>query len=153
MSETNVNGAAAGAGKVEVTVESLGGELAVERAKNEVLLKEVVTLEEELANRDLEEFAGVISDQSREYWRGQLLTNRKAAKSVLAELAAGKAAAPAVVHNRATARPVIPGAAGEPAAANKGAAARIRNRAQEIVAAERVPFSAAFKRAEQEMAG
>jgi hypothetical protein len=57
------------------------------------------------------------------------------------------------LHNRATARPVPPGQGAGTGAEGDGKAAKIRNRAQEIVAAEKVPFIVAFRRAEREGAG
>jgi hypothetical protein len=164
MSEKVVGSAnAAGAAdNAPVTVESLTEDLTAEQAKNSVLLQEVVALEDEIVNRCMTDFAGVVSDESREYWREQLLANRKGAVVALTELAtAKKAAAPAVpavrapMHNRATARPVAPAVVGGGGSGDDadGKAAKIRNRAHEISGAERVPFSAAFRRAEQEFAG
>jgi len=147
---------------VSATLEEAKTALASEQAKNTVLLNEVVALEDEIVNRCMADFAGVVSDDSREYWREQLLTNRKGATVALTELAnAKKAAAPAAppvrapMHNRATARPVAPavvGGGGTDADAD-GKAAKIRNRAHEICGAEHVPFSAAFRRAEMEIGG
>jgi hypothetical protein len=70
---------------------------------------------------------------------------------------AGSGQARKPLHNRAAARPVIPGVGdGSPSTGSgsaDGRAAKIRNRAQEIVAAEKVPFIVAFRRAEREGAG
>jgi len=151
-----------GAVVVPATLEEALAALASEQAKTTTLLTEVVALEDEIVNRCMSDFAGVVSDESREYWREQLLTNRKGAVVALTELATAKKAtapaAPAVrqpMHNRATARPVAPavvGGGGTDADAD-GKAAKIRNRAHEISGAERVPFSAAFRRAERELGG
>jgi hypothetical protein len=147
---------------VPATLEEAKTALAAEQAKNTVLLNEVVALEDEIVNRCMADFAGVVSDESREYWREQLLTNRKGATVALTELAnakkAGAPAAPAIrapMHNRSTARPVAPavvGGGGTDGDAD-GKAAKIRNRAHEICGAEHVPFSAAFRRAEREIGG
>jgi hypothetical protein len=110
----------------------------------------------------LVEFGSVITNDNREFWKGQLLTNRTAAlvalKDVLrlkteggkAPAAGGTGRTP--LHNRATARPVIPGQ-GERDGEADGKAVKIRNRAHEIAKAEGVPFSAAFRRAETEVVG
>jgi len=147
---------------VPATLEEALAALASEQAKNTVLLNEVVSLEDEIVNRCMADFAGVVSDESRESWREQLLTNRKSAVVALTELAiAKKAAAPAAptvrapMHNRTTARPVAPSVVGGGGTDvdSDGKAAKIRNRAHEICGAERVPFSAAFRRAEMEIGG
>lgn len=142
----------------------LANALRFERAKNKVLLDEVIALEDEMVNRCMTDFEAVVSDETREFWREQMLTNREAATTALGELARAKQATPAAagvarrpLHNRALARPVVPGVASGGTAAPAGGseaderAAKIRNRAQEISRAERVPFSAAFRRAEKEL--
>ncbi len=155
-------------------VERLANALRFEKAKNDVLLGEVVALEDAVVNRCMADFDAVVSDESREFWREQLLTNRDAATTALTELARAKqmpvagavsavAATRRPLHNRAVARPVAPAAVGgggpSAGAGQTGAAegddraARIRNRAHEISKADRVPFSAAFRRAEREIAG
>jgi len=155
-------------------VATLVNSLRFERAKNEVLLDEVVALEDEIVNRSLADFDEVVSDETREFWREQLLSNRAAATVALNELAEAKAGGSeqgAVgsggrrpLHNRATARPrfrqgLVAQGAPDPAAGAAGAgsgderAAKIRNRAHDISRLERVPFSAAFRRAEKELSG
>jgi hypothetical protein len=159
----------------------LANALRFERAKNKVLLDEVIALEDEVVNRCMADFDAVVSDETREFWREQLLTNRVMATAALTEMAryqvgsgsgvqgaAGKESTSAEaqvlgervgrrpLHNRALARPVIPAVAGGSAAGGSDTddrAAKIRNRAHEISRAERVPFSAAFRRAEKEMSG
>ena len=168
--------------------ERIANDLRFEQAKNQVLLDEVIALEDELANRSLAEFEAVVSEETREFWREQLLANRDVATTALREMSrfmggrgeeergavapraagageglAGQASTRRPLHNRATARPAVRAATGSPvagASAGAGAsgetddrAARIRNRAQEISRAERVPFSAAFRRAEKEVGG
>ena len=140
-----------------------------EKAKNDVLLGEVIALEDEVVNRAMADFDAIVSDETREFWRGQLLTNREMATAALTELARAKqglagdgASTRRPLHNRSLVRPMAPtavgggGAGGGVAAAASEAddrAARIRNRAHEISRAERVPFSAAFSRAERELSG
>ena len=160
-----VDGATAGgdgAAVVPATLEEARVALASEQAKNVALLNEVVALEDEIVNRCMADFDSVVSDESRAYWREQLLANRKGATVALTELAAAKkAAVPAAgaarppMHNRAVTRPVAPAAVGGGGAGGDvaGKAAKIRNRAHEISDAERVPFSAAFRRAEMEIGG
>jgi hypothetical protein len=104
------------------------------------------------------DFDAVVSDETREFWREQLLTNREPAMAALKEMQRAKAAGAdgqnrRPLHNRATARPVVPSVAGGSGVAGEadGQAAKIRNRAHEISRVERVPFSAAFRRAEREL--
>ena len=164
MSES-VEGKPVDAGTV-AEIGQLADVLRFEKLKNNVLLNEVLKLEDDALNRDMAEFDAVISDEMREYWRGQLLSNRDMACKALTELARAKQVVGGdsmrrPMHNRSTSRPVAPavlggggagGAGGTPAAgAADERAAKIRNRAQEISRAERVPFSAAFRRAEQEL--
>ncbi len=143
-----------------VNVEELKNSLAFEKGKNKVLFDEVRKLEDEFVNRTVEEFDAVISDQSREFWRGQLLSNRDAAIVALGELQVAKQGAAGAdgagrrpIHNRAIARPVPPavvaGAAGDGVADAK--AVKVRNRAHAIAKTERLAFSEAFRRAEREV--
>ena len=152
----------------------LANALRFERAKNEVLLGEVIALEDEVVNRCMADFDAVVSDETREFWREQLLANRDMASAALTELARAKqglvvapgAGGAAVtrrpLHNRSLARPMAPAVVGGGAGGGGGSpgandaddrAAKIRNRAHEISKAERLPFSAAFSRAERELAG
>ena len=167
------DGAADGAVDMAAQVERLTNSLRFEKAKNEVLLGEVIALEDEVVNRCMADFDAVVSDETREFWRGQLLTNREMATTALTELARAKqglaaggdgASTRRPLHNRAVARPMAPTAvggggagpsagAGQVAGAADDRAAKIRNRAHEISRAERVPFSAAFSRAEREISG
>ena len=152
-------------------VTRLSNALRFEKAKNEVLLGEVIALEDEVVNRSMADFDAVVSDETREFWREQLLTNRDMATAALTELARAKqglvaggdgAGTRRPLHNRSLTRPMAPtvlgggGAGGGAAVAASEAddrAARIRNRAHEISRADRVPFSAAFSRAERELGG
>ena len=140
--------------------ERLANSLRFEQAKNKVLLDEVVALEDEVVNRCMADFDAVVSDETREFWREQLLSNRDAATAALKEMqrcrVSGADGSRRPLHNRALARPLLPGAAvGGPGAGGDGddRAAKIRNRAHEISKAERIPFSAAFRRAERELGG
>jgi hypothetical protein len=174
MSETvdgKVDGAVEGAVGTATDIEQLTNSLRFEKAKNEVLLGEVIALEDEVVNRCMADFDAVVSDETREFWRGQLLTNREMATTALTELARAKQGLAAggdgagtrrPLHNRSLARPVAPVAVGGGGAGGGAAAAavseaddraaKIRNRAHEICRADRVPFSAAFSRAEREIA-
>ena len=170
------DGAAGAAGTVVAgaEVERLSNALRFERAKNEVLLGEVIALEDEVVNRCMADFDAVVSDETREFWREQLLSNRDMASAALTELARAKqglvvasgAGGAAVtrrpLHNRSLARPMAPAVVGGGAGGGGGSpgandaddrAAKIRNRAHEISKAERLPFSAAFSRAERELSG
>ena len=166
----NAGGNAGGGGATVVA--TLTNALRFERDKNQVLLNEVVALEDELVNRQMADFATVISDATRDFWREQLLSNREAALAALGELAqikdeggrlkdegdgggGGRNGRP--LHNRQTVRPAMRrGFVGEGAPAEPGAdslAVKIRNRAHELSKIERIPFSAAFRRAEKEISG
>ena len=134
----------------------LANALRFEQAKNQVLLGEVIALEDEIVNRCMADFDAVVSDETREFWREQLLSNRDAATAALTEMARAKQVPVTMrrpLHNRALSRPVVPVAPGAGPVAvgdSDDRAAKIRNRAHEISRAERVPFSAAFRRAEKE---
>ena len=161
---------AAGEG-VDERVKSLEEALSLEKAKNEVLMEQVLKSENTLAEKDLEGFADVIPNEDRAFWRGQFLENREAAVGILNRMrervtpapaakaeaataapAAPAAAAPKPLHNRETApRPAA--AAGAPAASPADKAAKIRNRAQEIARRDGCSFTVAFRAAEQECAG
>ncbi len=144
-------------------VTELQNSLAAARTELESLKGTLKGVEGELVNRHLEEFAGVVTEKTKEFWTGQLMTNRQTALAALEDLATGreeptptpskdgnKEGTRKPLHNRATARPLPPGQVG---AEGDGKAAKIRNRAHEIVAAEKIPFGVAFRRAEKEVVG
>ncbi len=157
-------GKAAPAGK---DLDTLANALRFEREKNEVLLNEVVSLEDELVNRLLGDFEGVIGEATRDFWREQLLSNREAATAALNELRLAKSGTGPVkagpeeqarpLHNRERARALVrQGYVGQAAGGDSemgNTAVRIRNRAHELSKLERIPFSAAFRRAEKELTG
>ena len=161
--------------EAEEVIRGLQNELAMERAKNAVLLEKLLELEDGAAESRLSEFEDVIPNEDREFWRGQFLENGAKASEFLGRLrnrlkpadAASPAdevpgakvpavtakAAPRPMHNRAAspfpkAAPVNADAAEQA----KDRAARIRNRAQEIANRDRISFTAAFARAEREFA-
>ena len=155
---------------VDERVKSLEEALSVEKAKNEVLMEQILKAENGLAEKDVEGFADVIPNEDRGFWRGQFLENRKAAVGILnrmrervvpaakteAAAAAGTVppvavppvAVPKPLHNRETAKPAV---------AEKGAvgggdrAAKLRNRAQEISRLNGCSFTVAFRAAENEL--
>ena len=156
---------------VDERVKSLEEALSLEKAKNEVLMEQVLKSENTLAEKDLEGFADVIPNEDRAFWRGQLLENRENATGMLNRMrerltpapaakteaapaapAAPAAAAPKPLHNRETA-PRPASAAGAPAASPADKAAKIRNRAQEIARRDGCSFTVAFRAAEQEITG
>src|ERR1035437_6629421 len=53
------------------------------RAMNVQLVEQCVGLEDQLRNRDLADFADVITDESRAFWADQLLANRDGAMTAL----------------------------------------------------------------------
>lgn len=145
-------------------IAALQNELAMEQAKNAVLLEKLLGYEDELSDARLEEFSDVIPNEDRNYWRGQFLENSKAASEFLGRLrnrigapAGGAAPAkqtPRPMHNRAAApMPKSSPCAGVVPSADQDLAAKIRNRAQEIANRDRISFTAAFSRAERELRG
>ena len=156
---------ASGAVTVPATLEAAQAALASMKIENTVLRNELKKSDGVIANRDLQDFASVIPAESEGFWRKQFLANRAEAIATLQGLVAAKTAAPvapvapvsvvppAPLHNRNTARPVPPAVLAGSSGADDGKGMKIRNRAHEICAAERVPFSVAFRRAEAELAG
>ena len=133
--------------------------------KYEALLQDTVALEDKVANRDVDDFKDVVPSDAREFWKGQLLANRDAALAVLGGLRSARAAAAPVkpadppaaptppLKNRVADRPVsLTDLAEGGGLADPARAAKIRNRAHELRAAEKLPWSAAFARAEKELA-
>ena len=158
----------------EQEIANLKAELDSLRAQNEILVKEVVGLEDDLVNRTLADFGDMITPETADFWRAQILENRDSALAVLGSMLANRVAQPAPVaapatpaavptpadppgrrplHNRATARPVVPFAPGAVPTGDGNMAAKIRNRASELMKNERMPFSTAFRRAERELVG
>ncbi len=154
---------------VLTVVTELQNSLSAARTELDALKGTLKGVEGELVNRHLEEFAGVVTEKTKEFWTGQLMTNRQTALAALEDLATGRASgreeptptpskegnkegSRKPLHNRATARPVIPGQ-GAGSADGDSKAVKIRNRAHELVAAEKIPFGVAFRRAEKEVVG
>ena len=139
--------------------DGIANALRFEQEKNQVLLDEVISLEDALVNRQMEEFDAVISDDTREFWREQLLANRDKAEGALKEMVRSRVsgvegeqeATRRPLHNRATARPVRPGDRDSGGGMAEGNAVKIRNRAHELCKREGIPFSTAFRRAEREV--
>ena len=149
---------------VNEVIAALQNELAMEQAKNAVLLEKLLGYEDELSDARLEEFSDVIPNEDRNYWRSQFLENSKAASEFLGRLrnrieapAGGAAPAkqtPRPMHNRAAApMPKSSPGAGVAPSADQDLAAKIRNRAQEIANRDRISFTSAFSRAERELRG
>ena len=163
--EVKVDGGAV----AEASVTELQEALALEKAKNEVLMEQVLKSENTLAEKDLEGFADVIPNEDRAFWRGQLLENRDNATGMLNRMRERLAPAPAAKAEAAPAAPAAPAAAapkplhnreaaprpgsvqGTPAATPGDQAAKIRNRAQEIARRDGTSFTVAFRAAEQEL--
>jgi hypothetical protein len=154
-------------------VADLQNSLTAARTELDALKAAMKGVEGELVNRHLAEFEGVVTEKTKGFWTEQLVANRAGALIALgdlktvAESGKGEAAGgnpPAgsgqggsgqtrkPLHNRVTARPVPPGQCGGGGTEGDSKAVKIRNRAQEIVATEKIPFSVAFRRAEKEVA-
>jgi len=133
--------------------------------KYESLLTDAVAMEDNLTNRDLQDFADVIDEHTAPFWREQVLQNRNVALEALQALrnrltapepAPEPEPAPRVIplRNRLAAieRTVSTVAEERPVELQQeGSAYRIRNRAHEIAKSEKVPFIIAFARAEKEI--
>jgi len=150
-------------------VSELQNSLKVAADERDALKTQLNGLNQDLVNRDLAEFDGVISEGTKPFWTGQLMTNRETALAALRDVALlreagtdkvegkdqqGKAedakANRKPLHNRAAARPVVPGP-GASGAVTDSRAVKIRNRAHEIARSDKVAFSVAFRRAEKEI--
>jgi phage I-like protein len=149
-------------------VTELQNSLSALQTKHDGLVANLKTVEDELVNRHLADFEGLINEGSKPFWAQQLIQNRVGALAALGdlrEMAGNAAAAPDTskggnkettrkpLHNRATAKPVPPGQGGQTRADSDSKAMKIRNRAQEIASAEKIPFIVAFRRAEREVVG
>lgn len=132
-------------------------QLAAEKAKNEVLMEQVLQAEDEIADQDVESFSDVIPNDDRGYWRDRILENRRETLSVLARMrnraggAAGAVPARKPMHNRVTAKVGAAAPAAAAAAPASDRARAIRNRAQEIAKSEKCAFHVAWGRAEKEL--
>jgi hypothetical protein len=156
-------------------VSELQNSLKLAQDERDALKGTLKSVEGELVNRHLAEFEGVVTEKTKGFWTEQLVANRAGALIALGDLAktraeggnlkpesegSGKEKATEAgaqggtkkpLHNRAAARPVPPGQGGGGGTEGDCKAVKIRNRAQEIVAAEKIPFSVAFRRAEKEV--
>ena len=131
--------------------------------KYDALLSDAVTLEDKVANRDLEDFADVIAPANADFWRNLLLTNRDQAIGVLRGLrntratpAPGETPTPTPVprtplRNRLSDAPrSLAELAGGAPPADAARAVAIRNRAHDLRKSEKLPWGEAFARAEKE---
>jgi len=153
-------------------VTELQNSLSALQTKHDGLVANLKTVEDELVNRHLADFEGLINEGSKPFWAQQLIQNRVGALAALGdlrEMAGNAAAAPDTskggnkettrkpLHNRALLRSVAPpsGSNGGQATGSEtdSRATKIRNRAHEIAGAEKIPFIVAFRRAEREVVG
>jgi len=138
--------------------------LAFERMKNQVLVEQLITLEDQIAAGDAEKFADVIPEEDKAYWAEQLVTNREAAigalerlrnrvaQAVVSPAPAPAAPAPKPLHNRAAKVAVAEGTA-PGGAADAARCSRIANRSRGTGGAHGISFDAAWRRAEAELGG
>lgn len=128
--------------------------------KYDALLGDAIALEDNVANRDLADFEDLITPETREFWKEQLLRNREASLGVLAGLrkVREEAAKPSpatepkpLFRNRLVTTRTVAELAEEQPAASTTRAVKIRNRAQEIRSTEKIPYALAFARAEKEI--
>ena len=116
-------------GSVEEAVAEIGRlqeALNFERMKNQVLVEQLISLEDQIAAGDAEKFADVIPEEDKEYWAGQLVTNRESAIGALERIrnrmaqlsvppsAEPAPAVPAVAPAAPAAAPAAPAAAPAP---------------------------------------
>lgn len=132
--------------------------------KYEGLLADAVAMEDEVANRTLQDFSDVVPEAARPFWKEQILRNRAQAVEQLTVLRTARPAAPAAAPappaapsvplvNRLQALPrSVATLESQPAPLPKEVqdAVVIRNRAHQISKAEGISFLAAFARAERE---
>jgi phage I-like protein len=130
--------------------------------ERDALQNRITLADKEIVEGHLTEFANCITNDNREFWAGQLMTNRAGALAALKDVlrqkteAATKPAAPTTrtpLHNRSDVHVTPPAADGSGAPQQDTQAVKIRNRANELVASEKIPFGVAFRRAEQEIVG
>ena len=158
-------------GLLSVTaVTELQNSLSALQGKHDVLIVNLKAVEGELVNRHLADFEGIVTEKTKGFWTEQLVANRQGTLTALAELATLRDTASGKqhetgaesttrkpLHNRATARPVPPDQGNASPSTGSGSAdgraVKIRNRAHEICAAEKIPFGVAFRRAEREVVG
>lgn len=134
--------------------------------KYDALLADAVELEDRVANRDVQDFEDLITPESRDFWKEQLLRNREGSINILLGLRAAKLAeqpepapepeperAPRTTFRNRLINPVrtMSDLAEDAPAATTIRAVKIRNRAQEIRFREKVPYALAFARAEKEI--
>ncbi len=130
--------------------------------ERDALQGKLTAADEAVVDGHLVEFAAVISNDNRDFWKGQLLANRAATlvalKDVLRLKAEGGSKPPAdtggarkPLHNRVAVKPVVPAGDGSGVPSDESKAVKIRNRAHEIAAAEGCAFGVAFRRAEREV--
>jgi hypothetical protein len=158
-------------------VTELQNSLSALQTKHDGLVANLKTVEDELVNRHLADFEGLINEGSKPFWAQQLIQNRAGALAVLGDLremagtatsavdtttggnkesttpSAGSGQGRKPLHNRANARPVPSSQSGQTGSDGDSKAMKIRNRAQEIAGAEKIPFIVAFRRAEREVVG
>ena len=132
--------------------------------KYDALLSDAVELEDQVANRDVADFADIITPEGQSFWKDHLLKNREGAINILLGLRSAQAAkippqAPEPQHEQrplfrnrlAAAVRTMSDITEEVPTASATRAVRIRNRAQQIRTSENVPYAQAFTRAEKEI--
>jgi hypothetical protein len=147
-------------------IQSLVELIAGLQQKYDAVLADAVALEDTVKNRDIEDFKDIITPASKEYWEGQLLSNREAAIATLTELRNSRPAPVATLDPKKEEKkpePRTPLANREPAAprsiqqiltggsADEARSQRILNRAHEIEAEQGIGFQPAFEKAEKEI--
>ena len=148
------------------TIQALVGLIAGLQQKYDALLADAVELEDKVANRDLQDFENVITPDSKDFWKEQLLRNREGTLNVLAGIRhAQETRLPepqpepqpdpekrTLFRNRLI-NPVrtMTELAEETPAVSISRAVKIRNRAQELRSQEKIPYALAFARAEKEI--
>ena len=166
MANQTDSSAQGGGADVNAEIAALKEALQLERAKNEVLLAQVLKSEDGLADRDVQDFGDVIPNEDRGWWRGMLVENRDGTLGMLKRMrerlanrgnparpgtgGAEAASLPRPLHNRAFVRPAAGGGSRPSEADQAVRAARLRNRAGEIAQRDGIPFTMAFSLAERE---
>lgn len=139
-----------------VIVAQMADENAKLRKEQQVRVNEAAQAQEQIANREIESYKDVVGDDTKGFWVGQLLANRKEAIAALDAMRARLAAANAArmsarVSTFGRGTPTDTGAAGPALAESAKRAVALRNRAQELQTRFGMTFQDAWSRAENEI--
>lgn len=140
-------------------IQVLAGVIANLQQKYDALLADSMALEDKVANRDIEDFGDIVTNDTADFWREQLLANREGTLAILTGMREKMKPAPAgekqsePLKNRLQDAPnrTLSDIAGQKPTSSERAVA-IRNRAAAIrKESPKTTWSDAFERAEKEI--